>query len=69
KASYTNYTRNYVYDRAGNMMQVRHSAPATGNNYTTDITVSQRSNRAVLKTLADTPEKAEALFTPGGQQT
>ncbi|MBT0367033.1 RHS repeat protein [Morganella morganii subsp. morganii] len=24
---------------------------------------------AVLKTLADTPEKVEALFTPGGQQT
>ncbi|WP_368897300.1 RHS repeat-associated core domain-containing protein [Morganella morganii] len=69
KASYTNYTRNYIYDRAGNMTQIRHSAPATNNNYTTDITVSQRSNRAVLKTLADTPEKAEALFTPGGQQT
>lgn len=69
KATYTNYTRNYVYDRAGNMAQIRHSAPATGNNYTTDITVSQRSNRAVLKTLADTPDKAEALFTPGGQQT
>ncbi len=45
------------------MTQIRHSAPATNNNYTTDITVSQRSNRAVLKTLADTPEKAEALFT------
>ncbi|WP_247715941.1 RHS repeat-associated core domain-containing protein [Morganella morganii] len=69
KASYANYTRNYIYDRAGNMTQIRHSAPATNNNYTTDITVSQRSNRAVLKTLADTPEKAEALFTPGGQQT
>ncbi|MCT1589426.1 RHS repeat protein, partial [Morganella morganii] len=69
KADCTNYTRNYIYDRAGNMTQIRHSAPATNNNYTTDITVSQRSNRAVLKTLADTPEKAEALFTPGGQQT
>ncbi|WP_250211217.1 RHS repeat protein [Morganella morganii] len=69
KATYTNYTRNYIYDRAGNMTQIRHSAPVTGNNYTTDITVSERSNRAVLKTLADTPEKAEALFTPGGQQT
>ncbi|WP_250212390.1 RHS repeat-associated core domain-containing protein [Morganella morganii] len=69
KADCTNYTRNYIYDRAGNMTQIRHSAPKTGNNYTTDITVSQRSNRAVLKTLADTPEKAEALFTPGGQQT
>ena len=69
KATYTCYTRNYIYDCAGNMTQIRHSAPATNNNYTTDITVSQRSNRAVLKTLADTPEKAEALFTPGGQQT
>ncbi|PCP71177.1 insecticidal toxin SepC/TccC, partial [Morganella morganii] len=54
KASYANYTRNYIYDRAGNMTQIRHSAPKTGNNHTTDITVSQRSNRAVLKTLADT---------------
>ncbi|WP_250211986.1 RHS repeat-associated core domain-containing protein [Morganella morganii] len=69
KASYANYTRNYIYDRAGNMTQIRHSAPKTGNNYTTGITVSQRSNRAVLKTLADTSEKVEALFTPGGQQT
>ncbi len=69
KASYANYTRNYIYDRAGNMTQIRHSAPKTGNNHTTDITVSQRSNRAVLKTLADTSEKAEDLFTPGGQQT
>ena len=69
KASYANYTRNYIYDRAGNMTQIRHSAPKTGNNHTTDITVSQRSNRAVLKTLADTPEKVKDLFTPGGQQT
>ncbi|WP_406833554.1 RHS repeat-associated core domain-containing protein [Morganella morganii] len=69
KASYANYTRNYIYDRAGNMTQIRHSAPKTGNNHTTDITVSQRSNRAVLKTLADTSEKVEDLFTPGGQQT
>ncbi|MEG7513863.1 RHS repeat-associated core domain-containing protein [Morganella morganii] len=69
KASYANYTRNYIYDRAGNMTQIRHSAPKTGNNYTTGITVSQRSNRAVLKTLADTSEKVEDLFTPGGQQT
>ncbi|MER2950135.1 RHS repeat-associated core domain-containing protein [Morganella morganii] len=69
KASYTNYTRNYIYDRAGNMTQIRHSAPKTGNNHTTDITISQRSNRAVLKTLADTSEKVEDLFTPGGQQT
>ncbi|WP_328585646.1 RHS repeat-associated core domain-containing protein, partial [Morganella psychrotolerans] len=69
KATYTNYTRNYTYDCAGNMTQIRHSAPETGNNYTTEITVSNRSNRAVLKTLAATPDKVDALFTPGGQQT
>lgn len=69
KATCTNYTRNYAYDRAGNMTKIRHSSPETGNNYTTDITVSNRSNRAVLKTLAATPDKVDALFTPGGQQT
>ncbi|OBU10808.1 RHS repeat protein [Morganella psychrotolerans] len=69
KATYTNYTRNYTYDRAGNMTQIRHSAPTTANNYTTEITVSNRSNHAVLKTLAATPDKVDALFTPGGQQT
>ncbi len=69
KATCTNYTRNYTYDRAGNMTQIRHSAPATNNSYTTEITVSNRSNRAVLKTLAATPDKVDALFTPGGLQT
>ena len=69
KATYTDYTRKYTYDRAGNMTKICHTASATRNNYTTDITVSGCSNRAVLKTLADTPEKAEACFTPGGQQT
>ncbi|ORL68295.1 hypothetical protein B7H17_00280 [Pseudomonas putida] len=49
-------------------MQIRHSAPATNNNYTTDITVSDRSNRAVLSALTKDPSAVEALFTPGGQQ-
>lgn len=67
-ATYTNYTRTWAYDRNGNLTQIRHSAPATGNNHTTDITVSQRSNRGVLRTLAGKPEEVDALFSPGGHQ-
>ncbi|MFV3383727.1 RHS repeat-associated core domain-containing protein [Pseudomonas sp. NY15354] len=62
------YTRTYTYDTAGNLSQIRHNAPATGNSHTTDITVSDRSNRAVLSTLAKSPTEVEALFRAGGQQ-
>lgn len=68
-AAYTNYTRTWTYDNAGNLTQVRHSAPATNNSYTMDITVSDRSNRGVLSTLTENPSNVEALFTPSGQQT
>lgn len=67
-SAYTNYTRAYTYDEAGNLTQVRHSAPATGNNYTTDITISDRSNRGVLSTLTENAADVDALFTAGGQQ-
>ncbi|MDN2488111.1 hypothetical protein MML63_20980, partial [Kosakonia sacchari] len=67
-ATYTNYSRTYTYDNAGNLTKIRHSAPASGNNYTTSITVSDRSNRAVLSTLTENPADVEALFTAGGQQ-
>ncbi|XTZ38639.1 RHS repeat-associated core domain-containing protein [Salmonella enterica] len=67
-ATYTNYTRNYSYDRAGNLTRVQHSAPASGNNYTTTLTVSDRSNRAVLSTLTENPADVDALFKAGGEQ-
>ena len=67
-SAYTNYIRTYIYDNAGNLTQLRHSAPATGNNYTTTITISDRSNRAVLSTLTENPADVDALFTAGGQQ-
>ena len=67
-SAYTNYTRTYTYDEAGNLTQVRHSAPATNNSYKTDITVSERSNRGVLSTLTENPADVDALFTAGGQQ-
>ncbi|WP_424540254.1 RHS repeat-associated core domain-containing protein [Serratia marcescens] len=66
--SYTNYTRTYTYDNAGNLTLIRHSAPATANNYTTHITVSDRSNRGVLSTLTENASGVDGLFTAGGQQ-
>ncbi len=67
--SYTNYTRSYNYDRGGNLVQIRHSSPAAQNNYTTDITISHRSNRAVLSSLTSDPTQVDALFDAGGHQT
>ncbi|MBB1585080.1 RHS repeat protein [Serratia sp. OS31] len=69
RSAFTNYTRTYSYDNAGNLTQIRHSAPATNNSYTTNITVSDKSNRGVLSTLTENPSDVDALFTAGGQQT
>ncbi|AIA46964.1 RHS repeat-associated core domain-containing protein [Serratia sp. FS14] len=68
-SAYTSYTRTYSYDSAGNLTQIRHSAPATNNSYTTNITVSDKSNRGVLSTLTENPSDVDALFTACGQQT
>ncbi|WP_380177522.1 RHS repeat-associated core domain-containing protein [Kalamiella sp. sgz302252] len=67
-SAFTTYTRTYAYDSGGNLTQIRHSAPASGNSYTTAMTVSNRSNRAVLSTLTEDATKVDALFTLGGQQ-
>lgn len=67
-SAYTSYTRTYTCDEAGNLTQIRHSAPATNNSYTTNITISDRSNRGVLSTLTENPSDVDALFTAGGQQ-
>ncbi|NEH06901.1 RHS repeat protein, partial [Pantoea agglomerans] len=53
-SAYTQYTRTYAYDEAGNLTQICHS-PAAGSGYTTRITVSNRSNRGVLSTLTENP--------------
>ncbi|WP_319802726.1 RHS repeat-associated core domain-containing protein, partial [Klebsiella aerogenes] len=67
-SAFTNYTRTYSYDSAGNLTQIRHSAPATNNSYTTNITVSDKSNRGMLSTQTENPSDVDALFTAGGQQ-
>lgn len=68
-SAFTGYTRTYSYDNAGNLTQIRHNAPATNNSYTTNITISDRSNRGVLSTLTENPADVDALFTAGGQQS
>ncbi|MGV7960070.1 RHS repeat protein [Photorhabdus tasmaniensis] len=67
-STYTNYTRTYDYDRGGNLAQIRHSSPATQNNYTTDIIVSNLSNHAVLNSLTTDPTQVDTLFDAGGHQ-
>ncbi|WP_319424487.1 RHS repeat-associated core domain-containing protein, partial [Photobacterium damselae] len=67
-SAYTNYTRTYTYDEVGNLTQVKHSSPATGNNYTTTMTVSDSSNRSVQSTLTENVSDVDGFFTVGGQQ-
>nr|WP_099116715.1 RHS repeat domain-containing protein [Xenorhabdus ishibashii] len=66
--AFTAYTRTYLYDRANNLTQIRHHAPATNNNYTIAMTVSDRSNRAVLSTLTENPDQVDSLFDAAGHQ-
>ncbi|HGJ5906600.1 MAG TPA: RHS repeat protein [Arsenophonus nasoniae] len=67
-STYTNYFRTYSYDTGGNLTQIRHSAPASNNNYTINITISDRSNRGVSSTLTEDPTEVDALFTAAGHQ-
>lgn len=68
QVTYTNYTRTFHYDSSGNLTQIRHSAMATQNSFTTAITVSERSNRAVSSTFTENPAEVDALFTASGHQ-
>ncbi|KER01851.1 RHS repeat protein [Photorhabdus temperata] len=66
--TYTKYIRTYTYDRGGNLTRIQHSSPAIQGSYTTQITVSNRSNRAVWSTLTDNPMLVDDLFDAGGHQ-
>lgn len=69
-SQYTAYTRTYSYDRGGNLTQIRHSAPKTGNQWTSTIVVAATANRGVSAALFPniTAEQVDALFDPQGQQ-
>ncbi|WP_460415046.1 RHS repeat-associated core domain-containing protein [Pseudomonas sp. microsymbiont 2] len=66
-STYRNYARSYRYDRGGNLTHIVHT-PSTGSSQTIALTVSGRSNRAVLATLTDAPTEVDGLFTAGGEQ-
>lgn len=65
--TYCNYTRHYRYDSGGNLTQVQH-VTAARHNHTTRVTVSDRSNRAVLAREGLLPEHVDALFDTAGRQ-
>ena len=67
-ATYTRYVRTYCYDSGANLTRIRHSAPAAASSYTTDITVSDRSCRALIDTLAASPDEVDRCFTAAGGQ-
>lgn len=69
-SQYTAYTRTYSYDRGGNLTQIRHSAPKTGNQWTSTILVAATANRGVSAALFPniSVEQVDALFDPQGRQ-
>ncbi|GLX64766.1 hypothetical protein KMU_28080 [Proteus vulgaris] len=67
--SYTNYTRLYVYDRGGNLTQIRHNSAIAQQSFTQDICVSNKTNRALLKSQCSDPKQVDSYFDESGNLT
>ncbi|WP_337237366.1 RHS repeat-associated core domain-containing protein [Proteus faecis] len=67
--SYTNYTRFYTYDRGGNLTQIRHHSAIAQQSFTQDITVSNKTNRALLKSQCSEPQQVDSYFDESGNLT
>ncbi|MEY1229111.1 hypothetical protein AB7107_06770 [Proteus terrae] len=67
--SYTNYTRLYIYDRGGNLTQIRHNSAIAQQSFTQDITVSNKNNRALLKSQCSDPKQVDSYFDESGNLT
>lgn len=67
--SYTNYTRLYTYDRGGNLTQIRHNSPTAQQSFTQDICVSNKTNRALLKSQCSDPHQVDNYFDESGNLT
>jgi insecticidal toxin complex protein TccC len=67
-SAYARYRRRYVYDQAGNLQAIRHSVPATGSGFITELTTSTRSNRTLPSSLCDDPSQIDDHFDAAGQQ-
>lgn len=64
--SYTNYTRLYAYDRGGNLTQIRHNSSIAQQSFTQDIVVSNKTNRALLKSQCEDPKMVDSYFDESG---
>lgn len=67
--SYTNYTRLYTYDNAGNLTQIRHNSSIAQQSFTQDIVVSNKTNRALLKSQCTDPQQVDSYFDESGNLT
>ncbi|ATM99370.1 hypothetical protein CRN77_06370 [Proteus vulgaris] len=67
--SYTNYTRLYIYDRGGNLTQIRHNSAIAQQSFTQDICVSNKTNRALLKSQCSDPKQVDSYFDESGNLT
>ena len=67
-STYTYYRRTYTHDNSGNLIHIHHQTPALHSGYSTKLTVSEWSNRAVEHSLTTNPNDVDTFFTPSGQQ-
>lgn len=67
-SAYIPYQRDYHYDAAGNLLQIRHRTAEGDSGFTRRFTVSNRSNRTLLADIAATPEEVDLHFERAGQQ-
>ncbi|WP_252090909.1 RHS repeat-associated core domain-containing protein [Pseudomonas sp. MWU13-3659] len=63
-----NYVRHYHYDRGGNLTGFNHNPGAGFNSYKIELTVSDRSNRAVSKDVTEDPSQVDGYFDAAGNQ-
>ncbi|WMW03563.1 RHS repeat domain-containing protein [Pseudomonas entomophila] len=60
--------RHYCYDRGGNLTHLKHNPQDPPNAYTIELTVSDRSNRAVDKNVTEDPAQVDTYFDAAGNQ-
>ncbi|WMW03686.1 RHS repeat domain-containing protein [Pseudomonas entomophila] len=63
-----NYVRHYCYDRGGNLTHLKHNPQDPPNAYTIELTVSERSNRAMDKKVTEDPAQVDTYFDAAGNQ-
>ena len=64
ESQYDNYTRNFAYDRGGNLFQIRHHG---AYSFTQAISVSKESNRAIFSD-SEEIEDIDSRFDNAGNQ-